>query len=226
MKSSYRYIIFSSMCLFFGIVTTTAQETEKKDTLNHWWHGVIVAVDIAPIVGTQLTHPYAHIYQAMAQANLANKYFPLIEYGIADIKKNINNTSYQAQGMYGKVGIDFNLLKNKNSQQRINNYILAGVRVGASPFKYSIANQTIDNPYWGGKKQIDSYDTQETKVWLELSFGLQVAVYKNIYMGWSLRNKRIFGKTTDGEPTPWYIPGYGINQSANWGMDYTIGYRF
>lgn len=226
MPSIYKYIIFSSILLLLPIANSTAQKTTEKNDTTNQWQGINTEIDIAPILSKLWSQSHTNTYQAMIQANISNKYFPVIELGWANTHKVINGTTFQTQSYFGRVGIDFNLLKSKNSKEKINNYLLAGVRLAANPFEYNISNLKITNPYWGGEQVIHKNGIKAIKLWLELNIGVRVAIYQNIYMGWNIRNKRLIGKTTEGELTPWYIPGYGINNSSNWGMNYIIGYRF
>ena len=51
-------------------------------------------------------------------------------------------------------------------------------------------------------------------------------VFKNFYMGWYVRDKNLISTDVSGEPSPWYIPGFGLNNGTSWGFNYTVGYHF
>ena len=103
---------------------------------------------------------------------------------------------------------------------------MLGVRFGMSSFAYNITNVLIIDDYWGGSKPVIYENQLTTKTWYEIVAGVQVEVVKNVYMGWSVRNKSLLGQDPTGDVFPWYIPGYGVNVSGNWGFNYTLGYKF
>ena len=158
--------------------------------------------------------------------NLNDRFFPLVEVGFAGAEKtNITNAQFKTAGMFEKIGIDFRLLKPKPNTAK-NNYLLGGVRLGMSHFNYSLNNVLIEDKYWGGSEVINEDALAATKLWLEIAAGMRVPIYKNIYMGWNVRNKRLITRTKEGENAPWYIPGYGLGNTAVWGFSYIVGYRF
>ena len=61
--------------------------------------------------------------------------------------------------------------------------------------------------------------------WGELLGGLRVQVYKNFYMGWTVRYRLMFSHKKNTYSQPWYIPGFGTDSSP-FGFTYTVGYRF
>lgn len=50
-------------------------------------------------------------------------------------------------------------------------------------------------------------------------------VYKNFYMGWTVRYRLMFSHKKNTYSQPWYIPGFGTDSSP-FGFTYTVGYRF
>ena len=153
-------------------------------------------------------------------------FFPVIEIGYGGAEKSIENgTSYSGSGLYEKIGIDFNLIKQKTGGKLLNNFFLAGVRLGMSHFNYDINNISSTDNYWGGS-DIANEHLATTRSWVEVVAGLRVEVYKNIVMGWNVRNKHLLGSIENGKVYPYYIQGYGKTASTTWGFSYIIGYRF
>lgn len=201
---------------------------EKSDTVKvKVWQGFFVEFDVAPLIESALINKYAYTYQGNLMINLSNRFFPLIEMGYAGADKtNIDGISFKTSGMFQKIGIDFRLLKPHPSATIKHNFVLGGLRFGMSNFNYSINNALIEDPYWGGSEIINENSIPSTKYWFEFVAGTRVSLYKNIYLGWNVRNKRLLNKTKEGESSPWYVPGYGLGKSPIWGFSYTVGYKF
>jgi hypothetical protein len=123
--------------------------------------------------------------------------------------------------------VDFNLIKPKKDRIPSNNMFFAGARIGFSPFSYSYNKVVVQNEYWGTAISQNFDNVTTTKVWFEIVAGMRVEVLKNIYMGWTVRNKKLFGEDMLGELSPWYIPGFGVKgEGSSWGVNYSVGYRF
>lgn len=217
--------------MFGLLLKAEAQETKpavKPDSVKtKIWQGLFVEVDVAPFVENALINKYAYTYQGNLMVNLNNRFFPVVELGYAGAEKTIlEGASFSTSGMFQKVGIDFRLMKPKPTATIKHNFVLGGLRLGMSNFNYSITNALIEDPYWGGSEIINENSLSTTKFWLELTAGMRVSLYKNVYVGWNAKNKRLLNKSKEGENSPWYIPGYGIGNSAVWGFSYTLGYKF
>jgi len=193
-----------------------------------FFNGIIVEGDIASVASSVLSNGGTHSYEGAVKIDLKHKFYPTFEFGYASADKlTVDNIGFSTNGAFWRGGIDINMLKQKKAANAINSMLLLGVRLGVSSFNYNITNVTITDEYWGGPAQTMNYNNlSTTKVWLELTAGIRVEVLKNIYMGWTIRNKNLLTSTADGAVTPWYIPGFGVNKSTNLGLNYTIGYKF
>lgn len=232
MPNIYKYIIIGSLLFLFGQNSIVGQSQKKVENLtdttttSKLWQGLMVEVDVAPILKNLITKNDIFVYKTSFQANLKNRYFPVVELGFSDTKKQIKPVNFKGNGTFGKVGLDFNLLKNKISTKRLNNYALGGVRLAYSRTSYSILNQIIEDEYWGSRWVIDKNDQTAHKLWVEVVIGLRASIYKNIYMGWNIRSKHMLTRDKSGKISSWYISGFGVNDTSNWGFNYIIGYRF
>jgi len=202
---------------------------EQTDTAHvALYNGFMIQADIASVSTSALSKGETYSYEAGIQVDLKQKYYPILELGLAGANKTTaDNIGFVTNAPFGRIGIDFNILKKKKDSKPTTNLFLVGLRLGMSNFKYKITNATINNDYWGGTEIVDySNIPATTKVWWEIIAGVRVEVIKNIYMGWTVRTKNLLTQDTEGEVAPWYIPGYGISASGNWGFNYTIGYHF
>jgi hypothetical protein len=63
-------------------------------------------------------------------------------------------------------------------------------------------------------------------LWFEIVAGIRVEIAKNIFMGWTARNKNLIGEDQIGIMSPWFIPGFGKTTGSAWTVNYAIGYKF
>lgn len=230
--SMFKFIINILLYFFFvcGIqaqVDTIKTKVVEKSTKEKLLKGIFVQVDAASILSSAFVKNSTYSMEGGVQFDLKRKYFPVIEIGYAGADKLSNNdVMYFSNVLFERIGIDFNLSKPKKDALPTNNLILGGVRLGMSNFDYNISNIKITDNYWGGTESPDYSMNTTSKLWFEIVFSVKVEVFKNAYMGWTVRNKNLLGTEIPNEVFPWFIPGYGINKSTSWGFNYMIGYRF
>lgn len=229
MQNTYKYIIFS--ILWVLVISPTNAQTEKKDTTSisgPWFNGLRAEIDLAPIVSSFMGNGEIFSYEGAIQAYVLNKYYPVLEIGYAGANHStLSDINYKTNGMFARLGVDFNLVKPKKGAKPINNVFLAGARLGFSSFKYDMTNIVVTDDYWNETTTLNFSNEPATKLWFEVVAGMRVEIFKNIYMGWSIRNRHILGQSVTGEMSPWYIPGFGKNiNGSNWGVNYSVGYKF
>lgn len=226
-----RTFVFISSFLLCLIVSTTIAQKKKQiivppDSTN-LLNGFTVHIDAASLVTSSLMSNSTYSTEGGIQMDLRHRIFPTFEIGIAGANKlTTDKTGYKTNGLFERIGVDFNLQKKKKDTKPTNNLFLAGVRIGMSNFNYNITNLKVTDDYWGGTELINYLNQPATKIWYEIVVGVQVEVFRNFYMGWTVRNKNLFSKDVPGGIAPWYIPGFGTNNGTNWGFNYTIGYHF
>lgn len=191
------------------------EEEEKSMPLLR---GIAVSADIvAPIMNTLSDNGG---YEAALRFNLKDKYFPVFELGVGTANRTDEETSinYKTTAPYCRMGVDFNMLRNKNQGNRL----FIGFRGAYSTFEYDYTSPIVKDPVWDGTVNIDMKGRSSNAAWLELIFGIEAEVLKDIHMGWTARYKsRLHQKTSDNGEA-WYIPGFGINGSTRFGATYSI----
>ena len=191
-------------------------------------------------------------YQAFAQANISGKYFPTVEigYGKANKTNFDTNVTYKAKAPFGRIGCDFNILKNKNDDYRL----VIGLRYGFTSFDYDTTGPvpentgeentdsentggensnsgTSGNAFFGITRTDDSPEmvtvSEKCKVqWAEAVIGADAKVWGGLHMGWSLRYRKRLS-CSDYVNTPIYAPGYGdAGQGARFMALYTVSFQF
>ncbi len=153
--------------------------------------------------------------------NLKNTYFPIFEAGIGTFESIDTNTdiSYSTTAPYARIGLDINLLKNKFQDNRL----FVGARFGISNYKYDYSGPAITDPVWGSSSTLSLSDISATSYWGELVLGVQVKVWRNFHMGWSVRLKKELSTTENQYSKPHFIPGYGkTTTGTSWGGTYSL----
>ena len=191
---------------------------EQKEHLV-FFQGFTLSVDgYGPIA--MMVSDYGTIEGAL-RLNLKNTFFPIIEAGVGKCSKEDFNTkvSYKTSAPFGRIGIDFNMLKDKFQ----NNRLYVGARYGISIFQYDVAGPAQTDPIWGGSQPFSVKSLDCTSHWAELVFGVEVKIFKNFHMGWAVRYKHEIASTKNDYAKPNCIPGYGYTTDKTcWGGTYSL----
>lgn len=159
--------------------------------------------------------------EAALRLNLKNTFFPIVEVGYGKCSEEDYNTkiSYKTKAPYGRIGLDVNMLKNKFQSNRL--YL--GARYGISTFEYDMAVPAVTDPIWGGSEAYDRKGISCTSHWAEFVAGVEVQIFKNFHMGWSVRYKREITSKGNDFAKPHCIPGYGYTTNSTcWGGTYNL----
>lgn len=195
-------------------------EAEQKDTTALFRH-VAVSVDlIGPI---QLMVSDYGQYEAALRVNLKDKYFPVFELGLgkANGTDESTNITYKTTGPYGRIGCDFNLLKNKHDIYRL----YAGLRYALTYYKYDLSSPGVTDPVWGETAEYGATGVKCNYHWMEAIFGVDAKLWGPIRLGWSLRYKRRLFHNDGDLGSTWYVPGYGIQGGSRFGGTFNVTFE-
>lgn len=197
--------------------TSKRHATEAKDTIP-FFRGIAVSADLVGVA--QLTFGDYGQYEAALRVNLKDKYFPIIElgYGKADAEDPATRLSYKTTAPYGRIGIDFNLLKDKHDVNRV----YGGLRYAYTSYKFDLFCPGVTDPNWGGSADFKAIDVACNCHWLELVFGVDAKLWGPIRLGWSARYKRRLIHDDGYVGRPWYVPGYGKQGNARLGGTFNV----
>ncbi len=155
------------------------------------------------------------------KVKLRNTFYPTVEigYDICDHEDGNTHIKYKTSAPYFKVGIDYNLLKDKQQS----NTFFVGLRYGLSKFNFDISGPEVTDPIWHISEPFSYNDISTTSQWLEVVSGVQVKIWRNIHLGWSVRYKLHLNSSKNDLAEPYYIPGYGTTvNSSTWGATYSV----
>jgi len=218
--SSSRRGISLLLILLLCCIPASAQKKKKMrvepDTIP-WFRGLQVSADLeGPI---QLAVSDYGQYEAALKVNLKDKYFPTLElgYGIAD-HDEIASNRYKTKAPYGRIGCDFNILKDKHQPYRA----FAGLRYAYTSYKDDVSRDGVFDPVW---RENVEYDVRGNKCyyhWWELVAGVDAKVMGPIHLGWTVRYKRRLAYDEGVLGKSWYVPGYGISGSSKIGVNFNF----
>lgn len=183
------------------------------------WTGMSISVNLAGVLLTQVTS-YGE-YEATLRLNFKNKYFPLIEWGVgnADCKGESTQLHYKTHSPFGRIGLDYNLKKDKRSKNRI----FIGLRYGFSAFSYDLTGPDLVTPHWNTQTPFHHTDIKGSAHWGEGAFGLETQIWKFIHLGWSVRYRLRIYERQHALGHAYYVPGFGKNTSnTNWGGTFNL----
>lgn len=209
-----------SLLLVLLATTVDAQKLFKleKDSIPVM-RGFQVSFDLFG-AGQMMLSDYGQ-YEAALRLNLHDQWFPIVEVGYGKASREddvVTGITYKTQAPYFRVGIDFNLLKQKHQANRL----FAGVRYAFTNYKVDIMRPDFEDPFWKTKANYGVVGDKCSQHWLEAVVGIDSQIYGPFHLGWSVRYKQrlkhddgIIGKT-------WYVPGYGVWDSSELGGTFNI----
>ena len=228
-KISISIIAFLLLSSFFVCpLSSHAQKTQilkfTQDSIP-FYQGTYIGVDLFGIGNKCFGGDYFST-EISAEANLQNRFFPILEIGYGHTNKTHEETNahYKTTAPYFRIGANYNVLYKK---PHLPGQLLIGLRYGFTSFKYDVDAPDIEDNVWPGDASIPfRYEGVKSNAsWAEIVIGLKSNIYRNFYMGLALRYKSRFSVKKDLHSEPWYIPGFGTNKSSNIGVTYNLIYK-
>ncbi len=206
----------------FGAI---AQEQPQQTTVPES-SGLRIGVDFAKYV-YQIVEPNITGFEASLDYEIKRNYFLTVEGGYERALPQSDLYNYELTGAYGRVGLDYNILKKRAD----NDIVFLGLRYGLSNYTQS-AREIQINSYWGSS--ILAVPTENlTAHWAEAVIGMKVELFfaKNLFIGWTLRGRLLVAGNKYETLQPFTIPGYGNSETkatigATWSLYYNIPVRF
>lgn len=219
-KNIFTYIssIAISLLLLLCTAANAKSGTEVKTDTVPLFKGFAVSVDIAG-PAQMLLGDYGQ-YEAALRINLKDKYFPIFELGLgkADHENDLTQISYKTSAPYARIGVDFNLLKNKHDIYRL----FAGVRYAFTSFKYDLSHPGVTDPVWGDTAPYNAQDVKCSYQWFEAVIGVDAKMWGPVHLGWSVRYRSRLSYDDGALGNSWYVPGYGKSGGSNIGGTFNV----
>ncbi len=214
--------ILLALCLSLSSHTVSAQEIqfgEKEQKSVHLIDGIAVGADILGFGLKAMGSDWSQM-EVMARINMLDKYFPIFEMGIgeADHEGVDLDNHFTVRAPYFRIGADYNFTKKHNG-----NRLFLGLRYGFSFFNYNIDSPTpLEDPIWGAKQEVNFSDLSGNSHWAELVFGLETRLWSIVHLGWDVRMKLRIVENPHSIGSPWYVPGFGLNDTTSWGGSFKV----
>ena len=191
-------------------------EKEEAPDSVAFFNGIAVGVDIAGFAQGLLSD-YGQ-YEAALRINLRDRYFPVLELGIGHASHDdiVTQLSYVTKAPYGRIGVDYNLMKDKHDIYRI----YGGIRYAFTSFKFDVSHPGLKDPFWGGVSPYGAEGVSSYYHWAEISGGIDAKIWGPIRLGWSVRYRKRIAHDPSYVGNVWYVPGFGKTGSIR------IGYNF
>lgn len=148
-------------------------------------------------------------YEAALRLNLKNTYFPVVElgWGVCDQISDATQLHYKLHAPYGRIGVDYNVKKDKQSLNRV----FVGLRYGYSNYVYDLYSGGLVDMRWKTTVPFQYLDQSGSAHWGEAVFGLQTSLWKFVHLGWSVRYRLRIAEQQAAAGRAWYVPGLGRN---------------
>lgn len=225
--SSFVSRVITISLLLIAVTTATAQSrkdatadkklTAQKDTVA-FFRGVAVSADVVGLA--QLAFSDYGQYEAALRINLKDRYFPVFElgYGTADSDTPTTNLKYKTSAPYWRVGMDFNIAKNKHDAYRV----YAGARYAMTYYKFDVVGSRLKDPVWGDDVDYNVKGMKAYYHWMEAVFGVDAKIAGPLRLGWSVRYRRRITHDDGNIGKTWYVPGYGKQGGSRLGGTFNI----
>jgi hypothetical protein len=150
--------------------------------------------------------------------------YPVIEFGFQNVLLEEEFYTYSSQGIFGRAGVDVNLLKYEGSD--VYEMMYAGFRYGLSYFTHYSEDITVHNDYYGNLEAGSIPENELNTHWISVVGGIRVEVFPNFFMGWSVLLNLKLAQVKDLNMVPYSIPGFGRgNRRTSAVINYTLSYR-
>ena len=207
-----------------GYANPQASKEKKAEKQKLTLQGLYLSADAFGYIYPIFVKDRYYSTEVSAAINISNRFFPVIETGIGhtNMVSQLYDIGYSTRAPYYRIGMDYNM-QYENGKP---NYIYLGGRVGYTDFKYSVNAPALIDPVWGNEVPVQFTDVPCRAIWAEAVGGVRAEIFKNLYMGWSLRYKYPIHKGPITNGGPWYIPGFGASSKTAFGATYTVSYYF
>lgn len=182
------------------------------------FRGIAVGVDVVG-PAMRLIGDYGQ-YEAMLRLNLKDRYYPIIEagYGSADHEDDVTGIRYKTSAPYGRIGVDFNVLKDKHDKYRL----LVGARYSFTSFKYDTGPLQVEDPLTHESTEWAAEGVKCSYGWLEVAAGVDATIIGPLHLGWSVRYRSRLHQSHGDVGEPWYVPGFGKRGNTRLGAVFNV----
>ncbi len=208
------FSLLLSISVWCGVAQQAADSTVVKPTKGYTPTKIILGYNAVPLMRTVFFSGSA-AQNGQVGIDFANN-FLMVDFGVQRTERTGDTYSYINEGTFYRVGIETNVLKNVTDA----NSLTLGLRYARSRFSDEME---VTDDFGFGEMTINTANDVVKSRWWELTFGLNVKVYKQIYFGYLIRYKIYKVNKGLGALNPYDLPGFGLNENdTSVGFDYYI----
>ncbi|MFS8617209.1 MAG: DUF6048 family protein [Solitalea sp.] len=202
----------------------TPPKPKRVDTIPWERSGLRLGIDLLkPILSFVNNQPQGG--EISLDYEVKKNYFAVVEGGWQQMELDEIRYNYHTQGMFGRLGVDYNFMKRRQPLSGEMAYV--GFRYGFSAFSIQADSVLLTEKYWGDlltsvpKTNLQSH-------WAELLLGVKAEISDNLFLGWTIRAGFLLaGGVTKREVVPIRVPGYGKTENSPvFSFTYSVFYRF
>ena len=189
------------------MLPVAAQEkkmVQAEDSIP-FFRGVAVSADLVGAV-EYLASDHGQ-FEAAVRFNLKDKVYPVFEvgYGMCDYDDDVTKIHYETDAPYARIGVDFNILKNKHDVYKL----FCGLRYGFTSFDLDVTRPGLKDPVWGVPAEYGGEGMKCNYHWIEAAMGVDAKIWGPLHLGWSIRYRQRISYDCGTLGECWYVPGYG-----------------
>lgn len=229
-----RYTI--SICTLGCLFWSNAQESKtidlnpKDTTVYKQPYGLRVGVDLSKLISSFFDKDYTGL-ELVADYRLSQNLYIAAELGNEKKTQQEDLYNFTTSGSYIKAGIDYNTYGNWYGEQ---NMITLGGRYAVSSHSQTLNNyQLFDtNRYWNPDDFVTGSEeprefSGRAKSWIEAVVGVKMELFKNLYLGGSIRMGYLFSDPQEVEFWDLFIPGFTkVTDNSRFGVGYNYSISY
>ncbi len=215
--STFKYLYLSLLLL----ILSDGAFAGEKDTVFR--PSVRIGVDFSG-VPRNLLEPETRTWEVSLDYEWSKNWFVAIEAGGVNIEVDQPTHDYHSGGNFFRIGADYNILGRKGPDHL--DLVLLSARYGYGSLDHYASRVIISSPYWGDYETAFPEENLSAH-WLELGGGVKTQIWRNFFLGWSLRGRLLVSKTSHPAMDPYFISGFGRYRDGNFSvmMHYSLFYR-
>ena len=216
-------ICMFSVCCFFSIEInaqdgiTKSIKSATSDTSYKKFTYYRVGIDVSKIIRSQFAKNFK-TYEFQFDANFTRETALALEFGTGSSNVDNQFLNYKSNNTFARIGIDKYFFGKEFKGDMDNAFV--GVRYAFSRVSRKDAIVNVLDPLWGNT-QTKVAGTQFMAHWIELTGGLRLELFKNVFAGWNIRAKTFLNPKKFELLPPAYLSGYGVGDK-NTAFDYNF----
>lgn len=210
--------------LFFSLLSTLviAQNSDSLTVKNKYEPNFMVGIDVLNLgVGAFSDRM---LVQGFVSSRIKKDLHATLDLGYDDNIYQKNGYDVKANGIFGKVGGFYMLLK--DAENSFNGFY-AGPKIGASFYTQEYMKVPVRGNE-GGDASLSFGPSSQSSYWLEASIGGRVQLFdSNFYIDVNVQPKYLLHSTLQEGIKPMIVPGFGRSSANfNFGFAWNIAYKF